>query len=107
MINGKNIIAVCTSRIYDNQLHTFLEELNKFLLKYNCRVMIYALNCDLYWREEEVPETYVFDIIPYDRLECLILMDEKIKSRTVSERIISKASAYYDAQHVLPRCLKR
>ncbi len=93
MINGKNIIAVCTSRIYDNQLHTFLEELNKFLLKYNCRVMIYALNCDLYWREEEVPETYVFDIIPYDRLECLILMDEKIKSRTVSERIISKASA--------------
>ena len=93
MINEKNMIAVCTSRIHDHQLHSFLKQLNEYLLPYNCRVLIYALNCDLYWREEDdVPESYVFDIIPYDRLECLILMDEKIKSRKVSERIIARAA---------------
>ncbi len=92
MINGKNIIALCTSRIYDPQLNGFIRDLNERLLPLNCRVLIYTLNCDLYWVEDNnVPETAVFGIIPYDRLECLILMDEKIKSRTVAERIISRA----------------
>lgn len=94
MINGKNIIALCTSRIYDNQLHNFIEQLNSYLLRFDCRLFVYALNSDLYWREEEVPESYVFDIIPYDKLECLIYMDEKIKSLKVAERVISKASAH-------------
>lgn len=95
MINGKNVVAVCTSRIYDTQLHSFLQRLNEVLLPLNCRELIYALNCDLYWQEDvHVPETAIFDIIPYDRLEALVLMDEKIKSRTVAERIISRAAEY-------------
>lgn len=95
MINGKNVIAVCTSRIYDHQLHCFLEKLNEYLLPLNCRILIFALNCDLYWKEEEnEPESYVFDIIPYDRTECLILMDEKIKSRTESGKIIARCSEH-------------
>ncbi|MBR5087910.1 MAG: SpoIIE family protein phosphatase [Ruminiclostridium sp.] len=95
MINGKKAIAICTSRIWDNQHHSFLEQLNKNLIPHDCRLLIYTINSDLYWEESDnVPECYVFDIIPYDRIDCLILMDEKIKSRKVSNRIISKAEEF-------------
>ena len=98
MINGKNIIAVCTSRIYDHQHYSYLDQLNKRLQSSGCGLMMFALNSDLYWREDiDSPEAYVFDIIPFDRIDCLIIMDEKIKSRTVSERIISRA-----AEHSVP-----
>ena len=95
MINEKKVIAVCTSRISDNQLHNFLEQLNEYLRPFDCCVMIFALNTDLYWIEErKSPESYVFDIIPYDKIECLILMDEKIKSDRVSRRLIERASEH-------------
>lgn len=95
MINGKKIIALCTSRIFDHQHHSFLELLNRDLLQHNCRMMIFSLNSDLFWREDpDSPEVYVFDIIPFDRIECLIVMDEKIKCRKVTEKLISDAAAH-------------
>ena len=95
MINGKNIIAVCTSRMSEHQHYSCLEKLNEYLQQYNCCMMIFTMNIDLYWNEQmSSPETYVYDIIPYDKLECLVIMDEKIKSRRVTEKIISKANAH-------------
>ncbi len=92
MINGKYAIAMCTSRIWDDQHHSYIQQLNEILKQHNCCLLIFALNSDLYWEEnKKTPESYVFDIIPYKDIDCLILMDEKIKSRVVSERIIAKA----------------
>lgn len=92
MINGKYLIALCTSRIYDLQTHGFIEFLNESLKLQNCALMIFSINSDIYWEEDLNPaETYVFDILPYDELDCVLIMDEKIKSHTVSNRIIARA----------------
>ena len=93
MFGGKKIIALCTSRIYDTQLQGFVEILNESLKKEDIRLWIYAINADIYWNEENLPaEVHVFDFIQYDVVDAVIVMDEKIKSRTVTEKIIADAS---------------
>ncbi len=93
MFKGSRIIALCTSRIYDPQLQSFVEIINERLKEKNIRLWIYAINADIYWNEENLPaEVHVFDFIRYDAVDAVIIMEEKIKSRTVSESIISAAS---------------
>ncbi len=92
MINGKKIIALCVSRIYDPQIYGFIKKLTGTLRKANCALLIFTINSDIYWEENLNPaETYVFDIMPYRELDCIIIMDEKIKSHVVTNRIMSKA----------------
>ena len=98
MVGSKKVIALCTSRIYDLQIQAFIEKLNERLNKNNCSLWIYAINSDLYWNEKRISaETHVFDLVPYDLVDAVIIMDEKIKSRTVSGRIVSEA-----ADHGIP-----
>lgn len=92
LLNDKKIIALCTSRIYDAQNHKFISEFNEELRKHGMYLLIFTLNTDLYWNDRAVhPEKYVYDIIPYEILDAVVIMDEKIKSRSVSEKIIGKA----------------
>ena len=92
MVNGKKVIALCTARLYDSQTFGFVRKLNETLRAENCALLIFAINSGIYWDENLTPaETYVFKIIPYDELDCIIIMDEKIKSHKVSNYIINKA----------------
>ena len=93
MIEGKKIIALCTSRIYDPQVHSFIECFNETLKVHDIRVWIYAINADIYWNEQsDSAELEIFDIIPFDRIDGIVIMDEKIKCRFIAERIISRAA---------------
>ena len=92
MYQGKKYIALCTSRIFDTQIHLYIESLNEYLNANDYRLFVYGINCDIYWNEENIPaEAGIFDALPTRHLDLIIIMDEKIKSRTVSERIISSA----------------
>ncbi|MCR5147952.1 MAG: GGDEF domain-containing protein [Eubacterium sp.] len=93
MLNNKRLIALCTSRIYDPQIHGFIETLNEKLRSSNCAsLLVFTINSDIYWDEDYISsETYVFDLLPFDELDCVIIMDEKIKSHTVTKRIISRS----------------
>ncbi|MBO4867654.1 MAG: GGDEF domain-containing protein [Ruminococcus sp.] len=92
MINGKKIIALCTSRIYDSQQHSYIKKLNKRLNDLDMRLFIYTLNMDIYWNEDsDNSEAGVFELIPYELIDAVVLMDEKIKSTTVSSSIIAQA----------------
>lgn len=95
MIGDKKLIALCTSRIFDPQIQSFIEILNEELKLENAWLWIYAINADIYWSEDELPaEAHVFDHIQYDRVDVVVIMDEKIKSHEVSNGIISHASAH-------------
>lgn len=90
--NDKKIIVLCTSRIYDFQVHDYIVKLIDKLKHENCVLFIFTVNSDFYWDEDHLPaETAVFDFIPYEITDAIIIMDEKIKSHTVAESIISKA----------------
>ncbi|MBR3514918.1 MAG: GGDEF domain-containing protein [Lachnospiraceae bacterium] len=95
MICNKRTIALCTSRIFDSQTHPFIKRLNKELQEKEVRLLIYAINYDLYWNEsDEKDETYVYDLVPYESIDLLILMDEKIKSHRISKKIVDAAGTH-------------
>lgn len=92
MLYGKKIIALCTSRIYDAGLHRFIRVLNDNVSKFGYRMFIYTMNTDLYWNEEDAcAETKVYELIPYDKIDGVIIMDEKIKSHRICDIIAQKA----------------
>ena len=94
MINGRKIIALCTSRVYDPQIYAFIRRFHDTLRREDSALLIFSINSDIYWEEDLNPaETYVFDIMPYEELDSIVIMDEKIKSHAVTNRIISKAKA--------------
>ena len=91
-IADRDIIILCTSRIYDPQVHGYIELMNERLRREKCALLIYTINSDLYWDDANITaEATVFDVIPYDIADAVIIMDEKIKSHTVSQKIIDKS----------------
>ena len=93
MADRRHLVALCTSRVYDPQINGYIHTLNEKLREESASLLVFAINTDIYWNENSIPaETYVYDIIPFDELECLILMDEKIKSHTISHRILDRCN---------------
>lgn len=94
MIGEKRIISLCISRLHDLENARFIMELNQSLHQHNCSLWIYNINTDLYWNDTTYnAETSVFDLLDYDHTDVVIVMDEKIKSRAISDRIIERTQA--------------
>lgn len=90
MADHRHLIALCTSRVYDPQINGFIHTLNQKIREESASLLVFTINSDIYWNENSVPaETYVYDIIPYEELSCLVLMDEKIKSHTIATKILT------------------
>ncbi len=95
MINGRKLIALCTSRVYDPQIHGYIVRLNELLKKEGYSILIFAINSDIYWEEDrQATERYVFDLIPYSFIDAVIIMDEKIKSHKIARKIIGHSQEY-------------
>ena len=93
MVKGRKVVALCTSRIFDPHIMGFVDELNKKLHENGSLLLIFAVNSDQYWKEDNLSaETAVFDILPYDMIDTVIIMDERIKSTTISKKIIAASN---------------
>ncbi|WP_029233314.1 diguanylate cyclase [Butyrivibrio sp. VCB2006] len=92
MINGKKIVALCTYGIYEATEFAFLAELGKLLPAHDCSLFIYTLNSEIGVIDNDSAEAAVFDLIPYDKVDVVVIMNEKIKSREVCQRIIDKSN---------------
>ena len=93
MVNGKKLIALCTYRIYDSQVFAFISELNELLRKSDYRLFIYAMNAEIgNVGNTHLAEASVFDLIPFDKVDAVVIMDEKIKCRELVEHIIERAN---------------
>lgn len=92
MFKDKKIAALCTSRVYDPQRYQYIRELSNNLRRQDIYLMIYSLNSDLYWQEDTYfPEAEIFDIIPFDMIDVLVIMDENIKCKRISRSLIKQA----------------
>ena len=101
MVNEKKLVALCTSRVYDPQIHGYIERLNKLLRAQGYSLLIFAINSDIYWEEDRpAAEKYVFDLLPYDDLDAVIIMNEKIKSRKIAQKVIN-ASILHDVPVII------
>ncbi len=95
MVGGKKLVALCTSRIYEPEAHGYVIRLNERLKAEGYAVLIFAINSDIYWEEDRLAtERYVFELIPYRDIDAVVIMDEKIKSHKIANKIIGRAKEY-------------
>ncbi len=92
MINGKKVVALCTYRIYESQEFAFLSELGRVIQDNDCFLFIYALNSEIGISNNDLTEVAVYDLIPYDKVDVVVIMNEKIKKREVCQNIIDKSA---------------
>jgi len=95
MINGRKLVALCTSRVYEPQTHGYIIRLNELLKDEGISLLIFTINSDIYWEEDrQATEKYVFDLIPYRYIDAVIIMDEKIKSHKIAGKIIRESRTH-------------
>ena len=92
MLNGKKIVALCTYRIYEAQEFDFLSEFGRIMPEHDCFLFIYAMNSEIGIIDDGSAEVKVFDLIPYDKVDVVVIMNEKIKVRNVVQGIIDRAN---------------
>ena len=95
MIHGCKVVSLCISRLHDIENARFVQSLNKHLRANNCSLWVYNITTDLYWNETATGgEISVFDMVDFHVTDALIIMEEKIKSKSVSARLIKQAHLY-------------
>ena len=95
MIYNKKIIALCTYGINDPQTFSFIIELNDLLKQRDCFLFIYTLNTEIgNGGDFYNAESSVFDLIPFAKVDALVIMDERIKSHDVVQHIINRANEH-------------
>ena len=94
MIGGKKIIALCTYGILEPQVFRFISDLNEMLRKENGMLFVYAMNTEIgNGGDFYLAESAVYDLIPYDIVDAVVIMAERIKGDDVVQRIIDRSNA--------------
>ncbi len=92
MINGHKIVALCMARIHDEDSYKFIERLSNMLVSRGHRLFVYSTNSDLFQRTpSDVAQKAVYELIPYDLVDVVAIMEEKINDKSVVEDIIRRA----------------
>ncbi len=91
MIGNYKVISVCISRVHDTSSYDFVKNLNKQLADKGYRLFIYNLCNEFVWGEKKNVEAAVYDLIDYDTTDAVIIMDEKIRNKEITDEIVAKA----------------
>ncbi len=92
MLNGYKVVAFCTTKINTSVDNEIIMCINEKLRYKGYRLFVYSTNSDLFWgNRSEQGEKYVFDLLDFDSLDCVIISYEKIKDRALSETIANRA----------------
>lgn len=95
MIGNKKIIALCISRIQDEESHEYVTALNKAVAPYNYNIFVYN-TCSVISEEnfEENAQVSVFGYINYDITDVVIVFEEIIKNEKLTAELICRAKAH-------------
>ena len=98
MLNGRKVVSLCTTRLNDVDNIRFIMQLNDGLKELDSLLFIYNINTDLYWTDENIrAESAVFGLVDFNTTDVVIVMYERIKNQTITDRIIKSAK-----QHNVP-----
>ncbi len=98
MIGNYKIVALCMSRIQENFSHDFIMTFRNVLKKAGYRLFVYNACSDLENDESKNSgQKYTFDLIDYSVIDALVVYEDRIRNRMVSDGIIANG-----LQHGVP-----
>lgn len=95
MIENRKIIALCISRIQDEECHAYVTALNKAVAPYGYNIFVYNTSSVIdeeHWEEDA--QVSVFDYINYDITDVVIVFEEILKNEKVTEILIDRAKGH-------------
>jgi len=91
MIGNYKIVALCISRIQENFSHDFVITFSEVLKRAGYRLFVYNACSDLENNESKnCGQKYTFDLIDYDVVDALVVYEDRIRNRSISDAIIQK-----------------
>ena len=107
MVDKKNIIGVCATRVQGEFCKAYLDALFKYAREAGFRVCVFQSVYD-FDDTDERGAAFVFENIPYDNITALVILHETIYDKELLNRIIDKAVAkdvpVIMARNADPRC---
>lgn len=98
MIGEYKIVALCISRIQETFSHDFIITFSEVLQRAGYRLFVYNACSDLENDESKnIGQKFTFDLIDYSVVDALVIYEERIRNRMISDGIIAKG-----LQHKLP-----
>lgn len=95
MIGNKKIIALCISRIQDEESHEYVTALNKAVTPYGYNIFVYN-TCSVI-NEEEIEENAqvsIFNFINYEITDVVIVFEEIIKNERLTAELVMRAKEH-------------
>lgn len=98
MIGEYKIIALCISRIQETFSHEFILIFGEVVKRAGYRLFVYNACSDLENDESKnIGQKFTFDLIDYSAVDALVVYEDRIRNRMISDEIIAKG-----LQHSLP-----
>lgn len=96
MIGKYRIIGVCISRIHEEYRLNCLQALNEHACKNGYRLLIFNAWSDLYyWDSANEPgEAAVFGLVPFDKLDAMVLFAETLKNDDLCNYLAEQSHAH-------------
>ena len=91
MLGDRKIVAFCTARIHDTLNFDLLKTLNRQLTEKGVSIFVYNICSDNYWSSIVSPESNVFKRIDYETIDSMVILDEQIKSRQITDTLVENA----------------
>lgn len=98
MIGKYKIIALCISRIQETFSHDFILIFSEVVKRAGYRLFVYNACSDLENDESKnIGQKFTFDLIDYQVVDALVVYEDRIRNRMISDEIIAKG-----LQHDIP-----
>ena len=91
MIGQYKIIALCISRIQENFSHEFVLNFSEVVKRAGYRLFVYNACSDLENDESKnIGQKYTYDLIDYSVIDALVVYEDRIRNKVISDEIIAK-----------------
>lgn len=91
MLGDYKIVALCMSRIQESFSHDFILEMANALKPAGYRLFVYNACSDLYNDDSKNNgQQYTYDLIDYSVIDVLVVYEDRIRNRSISDSIIAK-----------------
>lgn len=92
MIGNKKIIALCISRIQDEECHAYITALNEAVTPHGYNIFVYN-TCSVIEESnlESNAQVAVYDYINYDITDVVVVFEEILKNENLTNMLISRA----------------
>lgn len=95
MIGNKKIIALCLSRIQDEECHEYVTALNEAVTPHGYNIFVYNTSSAIVEENfEENAQVSVYNYINYDITDVVIIFEEILKNEGLTEELIRRAGAH-------------